>query len=112
MAETTQFVKEVNDATFDEAVRSSRVALVDCWAPWCGPCRILAPTIEALAKDYGDRVKFFKLNTDENPKVTTQFRIRSIPTLFIFVDGKLADTIIGAVPRQYIEGKLKALLQS
>jgi len=98
MAETTQFVKEVNDAGFDEAVKSNRTVLVDCWAPWCGPCRILAPTIEALAKDYGEKVKFFKLNTDENPRVTTQFRIRSIPTLFIFVDGKLADTIIGAVP--------------
>lgn len=110
MAETSQFVTEVNDASFDGAIRSSRVTLVDCWAPWCGPCRILAPTIEALAKDYGDRVKFFKLNTDENPQVTAKFRIRSIPSVFIFVDGKLADTIIGAVPRQYIEEKLKALI--
>lgn len=110
MAETSQLVKDTTDADFEQSIRSSRVVLVDCWAPWCGPCRILAPTIEALAKDYGDKVKFFKLNTDENPRVTTQFRIRSIPTLFIFVDGKLADTIIGAVPRQYIEGKLKALL--
>jgi thioredoxin len=111
MAEISQLVKEVTDADFDQAVRSTRVALVDCWAPWCGPCRILAPTIEALAQDYGNKMGFFKLNTDENPKVAAQFRIRSIPTLFIFVDGKLADTIIGAVPRQYIEGKLKAFLQ-
>jgi len=110
MAETSQLVKDVTDADFDQAVQSSKVALVDCWAPWCGPCRILAPTVEALAKDYGDRMKFFKLNTDENPRVAAQFRIRSIPTLFIFKDGKLASTIIGAVPRQYIEGKLKEVL--
>ena len=110
MAETTQFVKEITDATFDDSVKAGHVVLIDCWAPWCGPCRILAPTVEALAKDYDGKVGFDKLNTDENPKVTTQFRIRSIPTLFIFVDGKLADTIIGAVPRQYIEGKLKALI--
>lgn len=111
MAETSQLVKDVTDADFDQAISDSKVVLVDCWAPWCGPCRILAPTVEALAKDYGDKMKFYKLNTDENPKVAAQFRIRSIPTLFIFVDGKLADTIIGAVPRQYIEGKLKGVLQ-
>ena len=104
-------VQEVNAQSFDQVISTSAVpVVVDFWAPWCGPCRILAPTVEALAKDYDGKAKFYKLNTDENPKVTTQFRIRSIPTLFIFVDGKLADTIIGAVPRQYIEGKLKALI--
>jgi thioredoxin 1 len=111
MSETSQLVMETTDADFDQIVKSSRVVLVDCWAPWCGPCRILAPTIEALANDYNGKMKFYKLNTDDNPKVAAQFRIRSIPSLFIFVDGKLADTIIGAVPRQYIEGKLKAFLQ-
>ena len=76
--------------------------LVDCWAPWCGR-PVLAPTIEALAKDYARQDGLLQLNTDENPKVAAQFAIRSIPTLFIFVDGKLTETIIGAVPRQYIE---------
>jgi len=111
MSETSQLVKETTDADFEQAVHSSKVVLVDCWAPWCGPCRILAPTIEALAKDYDEKMKFFKLNTDDNPKVAAQFRIRSIPTLFIFSDGKLSETIIGAVPRQYIEGKLKEFLK-
>ncbi|MCD1295342.1 thioredoxin [Methanocella sp. CWC-04] len=110
MAETSQYVKEATDSDFDQIIKGNHIVLVDCWAPWCGPCRILAPTIEALAKDYGDKVAFYKLNTDENPRVSNDFRIRSIPTIFIFVDGKLADTIIGAVPRQYIEGKLKPLL--
>lgn len=111
MAETSQLVMDTSDASFDSAIKSGPVVVVDCWAPWCGPCRILAPTIEGLAKDYGGRVKFYKLNTDDNPQVASQFRIRSIPTLFIFADGKLADTIIGAVPRQYIESKLTPLLQ-
>lgn len=110
MAEATQLVKEATDSNFDEVIKSGHVVLVDCWAPWCGPCRMLAPTIEGLAKDYGDRIGFYKLNTDENPKVAADFRIRSIPTIFIFVNGKLTDTIIGAVPRQYIEGKLMTLV--
>ena len=111
MAETSQLVMDTSDANFDSAIKSSPVVVVDCWAPWCGPCRILAPTIEALAKDFDGKVRFYKLNTDDNPRVAAQFRIRSIPTLFIFSDGKLADTIIGAVPRQYIEGKLAPLLK-
>jgi thioredoxin len=110
MAETSQYVKDVTDADFDRVIKSNHVVLVDCWAPWCGPCRILAPTVEGLAKDYSGKIGFYKLNTDENPRVSNDFRIRSIPTIFIFVDGKLADTIIGAVPRQYIEGKLKGFI--
>jgi thioredoxin 1 len=111
MAETSQLVKDTTDADFEQAIRSSRVVLVDCWAPWCGPCRILAPTIEALAKDYAGKMAFYKLNTDENPKVAAQYRIYSIPTLFIFSDGKLSETITGAVPRQYIEAVLIAFVR-
>ncbi|HMK48005.1 MAG TPA: thioredoxin [Methanocella sp.] len=111
MAGMSQVVMDITDATFESSIKSGRVVVVDCWAPWCGPCRVLAPTIEALARDYGDRVLFFKLNADESPNVSAQFRIRSIPTLFIFVDGKVADTIVGAVPRQYIEEKLAPLLK-
>ncbi len=111
MAETSQFVTELTDAAFDDAIKSSPVAVIDCWAPWCGPCRMLAPTIEALAQEYQGKVKFFKLNTDESTKVVQQFKIFSIPTLLIFSHGKQVDTIVGAVPRQYIEGKLKEFLK-
>ena len=105
MAES-EYVKVTTDAGFSQAIKSSRVVVVDCWAEWCGPCRMLKPTIDALAKDLQGRVAFYTLNVDENPEVSQQYRIRSIPTLFIFVDGKLVDTIIGAVPRKYIEDRL------
>ena len=111
MAETSQFVTDLTDATFDDAIKANPIVLIDCWAPWCGPCRMLAPTIEALAKDYDGKVKFYKLNTDESAKVVQQFKIFSIPTLLIFTKGKQADTIVGAVPRQYIESRLKPLLE-
>ena len=110
MAETSQFVTDLTDATFEEAIKASPIVLVDCWAPWCGPCRMLAPTIEALAQEYQGKVKFYKLNTDESAKVAQQFKIFSIPTLLIFSKGKPVDTIVGAVPRQYIEGRLKPLI--
>jgi thioredoxin 1 len=112
MAETSQFVTELTDASFDDAIKSSSIAVIDCWAPWCGPCRMLAPTIEALAQEYQGKVKFYKLNTDESTKVVQQFKIFSIPTLLIFSSGKQVDTIVGAVPRQYIEGRLKPLMEN
>jgi thioredoxin 1 len=111
ISDTSQLVKDTTDADFEQAIRSSRVVLVDCWAPWCGPCRILAPTVEALARDYAGKMAFYKLNTDENPKVAARFSIYSIPMLLIFADGQLAETIAGAVPRIYIEGTLIAFLK-
>ena len=111
MAETSKLVTELTDATFDEAIKSSPLVVVDCWAPWCGPCRMIAPTIEALAQDYQGKVKFCKLNTDESAKVVQQLKIFSIPTLLIYSKGKQVDTIVGAVPRQYIEGRLKPLME-
>jgi thioredoxin 1 len=81
--------------------------VVDCWAPWCGPCRMLSPVIEELAKDYEGKVVFGKLNTDYNRGVAGEFGIMSIPTLLFIKNGKLVDTIIGAVPREVIESKLR-----
>ncbi len=97
---------KLHDATFDEEVAKHELILVDFWAPWCGPCRMVAPLIEQLAKDYQGRVSFGKLNTDDNQMTAMQFRVMSIPTLILFRDGKPVDQIIGAVPRRQLEGML------
>ncbi|MDH4123149.1 MAG: thioredoxin [Thermoplasmata archaeon] len=101
---------EVTDSNFDSMTKQYGAIVVDCWAPWCGPCRMIAPTIEALAKDYKGKAVFGKLNTDENVAIATKFGIMSIPTLLFFKNGKLVDKMIGAVPRQYIEERLKKIL--
>lgn len=102
---------QLTDGSFDEVVRSQDLLLVDFWAPWCAPCRMVAPTIEALARDYSGRVAFGKLNTDDNPRVAQRFGIMSIPTLLLFKKGQPVDSIIGAVPRQQIEAMLKRHLR-
>ena len=90
----------VTDASFkDEVLESKLPVLVDFWAPWCGPCRMVAPVVDEIAHHYHGQVKVVKLNTDENPKVATQYGIRSIPTLMIFKSGERVDTVVGAVPK-------------
>lgn len=101
---------EVTDENFDEVIKKSGLVVIDCWAPWCMPCRMLAPVIDELAKDYAGKVVFGKLNTDENRETVMRFGIMSIPTLLIFKNGELVDKIIGAVPRQFIETKLSAYM--
>jgi thioredoxin 2 len=102
---------EVTDHTFEKEVLSySGPVLVDCWAPWCGPCRGLAPVIEKLAEEYKGRVKIAKLDTDDNPKIAMKYNIQSIPTMLLFKNGQQADRIVGAQPKQEIERRLVALL--
>jgi len=97
----------VTDNDFDDAVRKYPKLVVDCWAPWCGPCRMLSPTIEAMAKGQSGKVVFAKLNTDENYGTTGRFRISGIPTLLFFKDGSLVDKVVGAAPREMIEDKIR-----
>lgn len=104
--------KDITDSNFQqEVINSGKPALIDFWAEWCGPCRMISPIIEELAKEYGDKVVIGKVNVDYNNEITTQFGIRSIPTLLFFKNGEVVDKIVGAAPRSLIEEKLKSLLQ-
>lgn len=105
-------LNEFTDANFDqEVIKSDIPVLVDFWAVWCGPCKMIAPLVGELAGEYEGKVKIGKLDVDNNPQVATTYGIRSIPTLLIFRDGKIVDQIIGAVPKQAIAQKLDAQLQ-
>ncbi|MDJ0519828.1 MAG: thioredoxin [Trichodesmium sp. MO_231.B1] len=102
----------VTDSSFQEEVLNSELpVLVDFWAPWCGPCRMVGPVVEEIASQYEGQIKVVKLNTDENPNVASQYGIRSIPTLMIFKGGQRVDMVVGAVPKttlaQTLEKQLK-----
>jgi thioredoxin 1 len=101
---------EVTDATFKEIVQNHSLVVVDCWAPWCFPCRMVAPVIEELSRDYAGKILFGKLNVDENPEVSAQYEIMSIPTLLVIKNGKLVDRIVGAVPRRMLEQQITCYL--
>ena len=101
---------EVTDATFEEMIQNHSLVVVDCWAPWCGPCYMVAPVIEELARDYAGKILFGKLNVDENREVSMQYQIMGIPTLLVFKNGKLVDRIVGAMPRQMLEPKITRYL--
>ena len=100
----------ITDATFVEIVMKYPLVVVDCWAQWCGPCRMVAPIIDELAKEYAGKIVFGKLNVDENPRVSTEFAIMAIPTIFIFKNGEPVDVVQGAMPKPYFEAKLKEWL--
>jgi thioredoxin 1 len=101
-------ITDENFAT--EVINSSEPVLIDFWATWCGPCRMIAPIVEELAVEYSGKVKIGKLDVDNNQQTSIQYGVRSIPTLLIFKDGKVRDTIIGAVPKSNIVQKLNAVL--
>jgi len=109
-AEDSAVPLHLTDANFWEVVKGNPVVLVDFWAEWCGPCHRIAPTVEAIAKDYAGRLTVGKLNTDENRRTAETFGIHSIPTLLVFKDGKLVDAVVGAVPRPFLEETLQRWL--
>jgi thioredoxin 1 len=96
----------VTDANFNETIKKHPLILIDFWAPWCGPCRALHPTIEELTKEYAGRVKIGRLNVDENPNSAECYQVYSIPTMIIMKDGCEADRIVGLVPKKHIEAVL------
>ncbi len=103
---------EFTDANFQQEVINSDIpVIIDFWAVWCGPCKMIAPFIEEIAGEYEGKIKVGKLDVDNNPNVSMQYGIRSIPTLLIFRDGKVVDQIMGAVPKNMITAKLDAQLQ-
>jgi thioredoxin 1 len=105
-------VLEFSDANFQtEVLESKEPVLVDFWAPWCGPCRMIAPTVEEIAKEYQGKVRVGKVNTDEARQSAINYRIQSIPTLLLFKDGKVADQLMGAVPKQQITAMLSKHVQ-
>ncbi len=102
---------QLSDANFDgEVLQSPNPVLVDFWAPWCGPCRMLGPLVDELSKEYDGKVKVGKLNTDDNNQVATRYRISAIPTLLFFKGGKVIDQLVGVHPKPEIKKRLDALL--
>lgn len=106
---TSGTIAEITDANFaDEVEKGEGLHMVDFWAAWCGPCRLVAPVIAQLADEYRDKgLKVGKLDVDANPRTTTRFRVMSIPSILFFKDGKLIDTVVGAVPKAHLEERVK-----
>jgi thioredoxin 1 len=103
---------QVNDRNFEEEIiKTGLPSLVDLWAPWCHPCHTIGPWIEELAQKYDGKFKVAKMNVDENPQTPNQYGVRAIPTLLLFKDGKLADTIVGAVGKANIEKAMVKLME-
>ncbi|QDO87135.1 thioredoxin [Ornithinimicrobium ciconiae] len=103
--------KHTTDADFQaDVLDQSTPVLVDFWAPWCGPCKMVAPILEELSEEYGDKIQVVKLNTDDNPQVTGRYGITGIPTMNVYVDGEVVKTLVGALPKQKLVRELENYL--
>ena len=108
-----EYIKEFTDDNFGSEVLSSDIpVVVDVWAPWCGPCKKLTPIIEELAAEYGDKVKFGKLNIDDNPQTASKYGVMSIPTVFFVKNGEITETQVGLLPKDPLKTKIDALIES
>lgn len=96
------------DADIEDTIKKYPTLVIDCWAPWCGPCQMIGPVIEELAKEMNGKIVFGKLNVDENPQTSMKYNVMSIPTLLVFRNGALVDRLVGAMPKQMLLQKLKA----
>ena len=104
-------IAEVTDRNFQaEVIESDVPVLVDVWAPWCGPCRMVAPVVEEIAQEHGEKLKVVKLNIDDNQNTAVQFNVLSIPTLMVFRNGEVAKTVVGAYPKRKLEAELEPVL--
>ena len=105
----SETILEITDANFaDEVEKGEGLTMIDFWAVWCGPCRLVAPIVESLAEEYRDEgLRVGKLDVDSNPKTTTRFRVMSIPSILFFKNGQHVDTVVGAVPKPHLEQKIK-----
>ena len=103
-------VHEINDQSFTEVLKSTQPVLLDLWAPWCGPCRMVGPVIDKLAGQYAGKFKFCKMNVDDNQKTAARFNVMSIPTLIFFKNGKAVDTVIGAQSESALKAKIDSML--
>jgi thioredoxin 1 len=100
----SEFLVHLNDTNYEEQIsKSDKPVLVDFWAPWCGPCKAIGPLVEEISETYKDRAVIAKINVDENQKAASAYGVRSIPTLILFKDGKIFDTIIGLAPKERLE---------
>ena len=97
---------KLTDNTFGSIIKENQLVVVDCWAPWCGPCHMVSPIIEELAREYTGEILFGKLNVDENRNVATQYQLMSIPTMLVFKNGELVDRIVGAMPKKMLEPRI------
>jgi len=108
---SSQYLGVATDGNFeDEVLKSDKPVLIDFWAPWCGPCKAIGPIVEEIAQQFKDTVRVMKLNVDENQKTALNYAVRSIPTIILFKDGRVMDTLIGLVPQKRLEDFVKQAL--
>jgi len=104
-------ILEVTTSNWDnEVIKAQGLVMIDFWAAWCGPCRMISPTVEELAKEYSGKIKVLKLNTDENSEIASRYKIMGIPTIMFFKDGNKLDQIVGVVPKQHLKAKIDSFL--